>query len=479
MERSQYQMLKKIKLPSRKILIIFGIVLLVAAGGVGYYALSKRNQKPTVRASQSFYTTSVRQGDMSVTASGTGTVVANRQAKLSFSIDGDVESINVKVGEKVTEGQVLAKLKNLSTLSSEVTSTKLALVTAEQALQELKDNASAALGNAQLAVSTDKKNLNDAQTGLIKKGQIRCDQKTTSAYYDNYQRLQNKYNELNDGSTDGYYYLTVIVPAKDAALQAYATYQYCGGYKEYEIEESEANLNIAKAQLQIDQTKLETLQKNNGIDPIELATKENQVAVAQAAYEVAQDNLDNATLVAPFDGTVLSIAGLAGDYVEANTVFITVADDVHPQVEFVVDESDLLNVALDEYAEVEFDAIENQTFKGTVTQVNPTLVSTSGYSTVQGIITLDMDGMSNPPTLFQGLTASVTLYKGKASNALQVPIAALRDLGNGEYGVFVVEKDRSLKFTPVTIGLKATNYVEILSGLEKGQMVSTGITESR
>lgn len=479
MERSQYQMLKKIKLPSRNVLIIIGIFLLVVAGGVGYYALSKRNQKPIVRASQSYYTTTVRQGDMSVTASGTGTVVANRQAKLSFSIDGDVESISVKVGEKVTEGQVLAKLKNLSTLSSEVTSTKLALVTAEQALQELKDNASATLGNAQLAVSTDKKNLSDAQAGLIKEGQIRCDQKTTSAYYDNYQRLQNKYDELNDGSTDGYYYLTVIVPAKDAALQAYATYQYCGGYKEYEIEESEANLNIAKAQLQIDQTKLETLQKNNGIDPVELATKENQVAIAQAAYEVAQNNLDNATLVAPFDGTVLSIAGLAGDYVEANTVFMTVADDVHPQVEFVVDESDLLNVALDEYAEVEFDAIENQTFKGTVTQVNPTLVSTSGYSTVQGIITLDMDELSDPPTLFQGLTASVTLYKGKADNALQVPISALRDLGNGEYGVFVVEKDHSLKFTPVTIGLKTTSYVEILSGLEKGQMVSTGITESR
>ncbi len=473
-------MFKKIKLPSRKILIIIGLALLVVAGGVGYYALTKRNQT-AVRPTnfQSFNTSTVRKGNISVSASGTGTLVANRQAKLSFSIDGNVESITVKVGDKVKKGQVLAKLENLSTLSSEVTSTKLALVTAEQALQELKDNAPAALGNAQLAVSTDKKNLSDAEARFIKEGQIRCYQKTTSAYYDIYARLQNKYDELNDGSVAGEYYLTVIVPAKDAALQAFNKYKYCSGYKPYEVDASQATLNLAKAQLQIDQTKLETLEKNNGIDPVELATAENKVAVAQAAYDTAKTNLENATLVAPFDGTILTVAGLEGDHVTSETVFITEADDVHPQVEFVVDESDLLNVALNQSAEVVFDALENLTFKGTVTQVNPTLTSTNGYSTVKGIITLDMDNVSDAPTLFQGLTASVTLYKGQSEGTLLIPISALRDLGNKEYGVFTVEKDRSLKFNLVTIGLKDSTTAEILSGLEVGQTVSTGNTETK
>jgi HlyD family secretion protein len=471
-------MFKKIKLPSRKVMIIIGVALLVIAGGVGYYAMSKRNRRPTVAATQSYSTSTVRKGDISITASGTGTLVANRQAKLSFSIDGVVEKINVKVGEKVTKGQVLAKLENLSTLSSEVTSTKLALLSAEQALQDLKDNSSATLGNAQLAISTDQKNLNNAEAGLIKKGQIRCDQKTTSSYYDNYQRLQNKYTELNDGSTAGNYYLTVVVPAKDAALHAYATYQYCAEYKTYEVDASEANLNLAKAQIQIDQTKLDTLKKNNGVDPVELATAENKVAVAQAAYDVAQTNLENATLVAPFDGTILTVAGLEGDRVTSDIVFITEADDVNPQVEFVVDESDLLNVAVNETAEVVFDALENQTFTGTVTQVNPTLTSTSGYSTVKGIITLNMDSVSDAPTLFQGLTASVTLYKGKSEGTMLIPISALRDLGDKEFGVFTVEKDRSLKFNVVKVGLKDSTSAEILSGLEQGQTVTTGITET-
>ena len=472
-------MLKKFKLPSRKIMIIIGVVVLIAAGVGGYFLLNKR---PVRRSAANFTqqtasTSTVRKGDISVKATGTGTLVANRQSKLSFSIDGIVEQVNAKVGEKVEENQVLAKLKDLSSLSSGVTSTKLALVTAQQDLQTLKDSAAATLGNAQLTVTTDKSNLDDATAGQIKPGQTRCDTKTTAAYYDKYMVLQNKYDELNDGETDGNYYLTVIVPARDAALQAFAKYKYCAEFKSYEVDASEAKLNIAKAQLQIDQTKLETLQKNNGLDPVELATAENKVAVAQAAYDTAITNLENATLTAPFDGTVLTVAGMAGDRVDSETVFITVADDVHPQVEFVVDESDLQNVAVDEEAEVTFDAIEGRTFRGTVTQVNPTLSSTSGYSTISGIITLDMDNETDVPNLFQGLTATVTLYKGNAKDALIVPISAVRDIGDGQYGVFTVEKDKSMKLNIVEVGLKDATNAQILSGLEFGQTVSTGTTE--
>ncbi|BCY18541.1 secretion protein HlyD [Leptolinea sp. HRD-7] len=472
-------MIKRFKLPSRKAMMIIGVVLLVIVGITGYLFL---NNKPQRRAISSFIqqgssTSTVKKGDISVKSNGTGTLVANRLSKLSFSIDGIVDEVNVKVGEKVKEGQILAKLKDISSLTSTVTSTKLALLSAQQELQTLKNNAPAALGNAQLTVTADKSNLDDAIAGQIKDGQTRCDSKTTASYYDKYMVLQNKYDELNDGSTAGNYYLTVIVPARDAALQAFAKYKYCAEYKSYEVDAAEAKLNIAKAQLQIDEAKLSTLQANNGIDPVELATAENKVAVAQAAYDTAVSNLENATLVAPFDGTILSIAGMEGDRVDSETVFMTIADDVHPQIEFVVDESDLQNIALDQEAEVTFDAIEGRKFTGTVTQINPTLTSTSGYSTISGIITLNMDDVTDVPNLFQGLTASVTLYKGNAKDALIIPVSALRDLGDGKYGVFTIEKDNSMKLNFVEVGLKDSTNAEILSGLELGQTVSTGITE--
>jgi multidrug efflux pump subunit AcrA (membrane-fusion protein) len=88
-----------------------------------------------------------------------------------------------------------------------------------------------------------------------------------------------------------------------------------------------------------------------------------------------------------------------------------------------------------------------------------------------------MDNETDVPNFFQGLTASVTLYKGNVKDALTVPISAIRDIGDGKYGVFTVEKDRSMKLNIVTVGLKDTTNAEILTGLELGQSVSTGTTE--
>jgi multidrug efflux pump subunit AcrA (membrane-fusion protein) len=62
------------------------------------------------------------------------------------------------------------------------------------------------------------------------------------------------------------------------------------------------------------------------------------------------------------------------------------------------------------------------------------------------------------------LTASVTLYKGNAKDALIIPVSALRDLGDGKYGVFTIEKDNSMKLNFVEVGLKDSTNAEILSG---------------
>jgi HlyD family secretion protein len=123
---------------------------------------------------------------------------------------------------------------------------------------------------------------------------------------------------------------------------------------------------------------------------------------------------------------------------------------------------------LNETADVKFDAIANQVFTGTVVEVNPTLQTVSNYLTVQGIVELNMEGIKDPPVLFQNLSASVTLYQGKSDNALLVPVAAIRDIGNGTYAIFVVQKDGSLLLKPVTVGLKDSTNAEILSGLTQG-----------
>jgi multidrug efflux pump subunit AcrA (membrane-fusion protein) len=77
------------------------------------------------------------------------------------------------------------------------------------------------------------------------------------------------------------------------------------------------------------------------------------------------------------------------------------------------------------------------------------------------------------------MTADVEVFAGEAYGVLVAPIAALRELAPGSYAVFVVQPDGQLKATPVKVGLMDYTNAEILSGLQAGEIVSTGNVETR
>jgi RND family efflux transporter MFP subunit len=353
------------------------------------------------------------------------------------------------------------------------------LISAQAALTTLKGGAAANIANAQLALATAQKALTDASSGLVQTGVARCDQASIDADYQKYMLAQNHLNEItaaSDGSRD--YYLTYVVPAKDSAAQAYALVVWCGGYTAYEVDSSHANLAIAQAGLVTAQTKLDNLQKNNGIDPLELSTAEKTVANARVALNDANDALAGATIKAPYDGVILSVAGKAGDAVTTST-FINIADLAHPQVKFYIDETDMSKLALAEQAKISFDAIVDRTFTGKVIQINPALQTVNSYQVVQGLIELDLSNEKDLPTLVAGMNATVEVISGQAENALLVPVAAVHDLGDGTYSVFVVGANGKTQMKVVEVGLQDAATVEIKSGLNAGDIVTTGIVQTK
>jgi len=78
-----------------------------------------------------------------------------------------------------------------------------------------------------------------------------------------------------------------------------------------------------------------------------------------------------------------------------------------------------------------------------------------------------------------GVSAGVDVIAGQAENAVLVPVEALRDLGNGEYAVFVVDDTGELTLRTVEVGLIDITYAEIISGVEQAETVSTGIMETQ
>lgn len=463
----------------RRIGIPIILVLLVAAGAFGYFYWTQQAEVASAQASdEGFNTSQVRRGSISLSASGSGTLIAGQEAELGFSAAGTVAEVNVEVGDIVEEGQTLAKLGNLNELQADVNAAQQALISAQEDLETLKGNAAANLANAKLAVAEAEEALLDAKSGVIVKGMARCDQESIDAYYYKYTHAKEYLDSLGDGGGNADYYLNTIVPQKNVVAQAYAAYEYCAGFADYEVSSSEATLSLAEATLEQARATLETLTENNGVDPLELATAENAVSSAELAVDEAKEILEGATLVAPFAGTILSIEGQAGDTVDIDA-FITIADLAHPRIEFSADETDMDKLSVGEQATITFDAVPDRTFQGKVIRIDPTLDSSSGYMVVTGLIEMDLSQETDVPTLPKGLNATVELIQATAEDVLLVPLQAVRDLGDGTYAVFVVGDDGKPKLRVVEVGLTDAASAEIKSGVSMGEVVTTGLTETK
>ena len=245
-----------------------------------------------------------------------------------------------------------------------------------------------------------------------------------------------------------------------------------------EVQKNDQNLAIAQAAVTKAESDLKFLQDHDGINPADYGTAESNLAQAQVALDKAIEDLANAALKAPFDGTIISIAGKEGDTVTTDA-FIVIADLNHPDVNFSYDETDLDKVAVGDTAQVVFDAVPDTTYDATVTSVSPSLTSSQGYSVLTGVARLENMDASPAQKFVEGMTASVEVINAEADNVVLIPVEALHDIGDGQYAVFVVGDDGTLKLTVVEVGLNDGTYAEIKSGLTAGQTVSTGVMETQ
>lgn len=237
-----------------------------------------------------------------------------------------------------------------------------------------------------------------------------------------------------------------------------------------DIASARAALALAQAQEVQDQDLVTAL--TTGVIP-NTATGTSLVALkqAQTALQTAQTNFNNTQIVAPFDGTVTAVNNQIGDTVGSSAV-ITVADLSHLLLTVYIDEADLSKLAIGEEADAVFDSMPNQTFKGKITQIVPALTTVDNVPAVQAQAELDNTTGS---ALYVGLNATVNVINAQANNVLLVPIQALKQLEPGKYAVFVVQNG-NLVFQPVNVGLMDDTYAEIKSGLQQGDVVSTGLT---
>lgn len=295
---------------------------------------------------------------------------------------------------------------------------------------------------------------------------------------DRLDQAQEAYDRANVGEYINNPEEAKLYQALYSAQQAYNTAKYY--YSLYsqkptqrQYDEAEANLALAKAKLTEAQNYLAAL---TGGDVPEDATGTNLAKLRQAQLDItnAQEDLDATKLYAPISGTVMTLNAKVGQNVSGT--IMTIDDLSHANIQFYMDESDWSNVKVGYEVEVSFDALPGQTFGGKVTEVMPGLVSVQGSSMVEGLAQLDksVDEIGLPV----GVEAAIDVISGQATNAVLIPIEALHEVSTGKYTVFVMQNGTPV-LRSVEVGLKDDTFAEIKSGLQVGDVVTTGIVETQ
>jgi len=185
--------------------------------------------------------------------------------------------------------------------------------------------------------------------------------------------------------------------------------------------------------------------------------------------------LENSQLVAPFDGAVIALSAMQGQPVgTAPVMTVSTVNDL--LIRFYLDETDISKAAAGMPVTYTFDAYSNTSVDGEIVMVEPALQVVDGTPVVVAWAALPEE---TPFVVVPGMTVDVEVIAAEARNAMLVPAQALRELGPGSYAVFVVADDGQLQMTPVTVGLRDYANAEILSGVNVGDVVSTGTVETK
>ncbi len=435
-------------------------------------------------------TATVRSGDLVIMASASGQLVAAAELSIGFKGGGEIVEILVALGDQVEVGQVLARVDKTSALSK--------LAQAEQNLREL--TSPAAIATAQQSLAAAQMNLEQAYDDLaylISPSVLMWEERVEAAEQALLEAQEDakesSSQEIQEALTEAEQELALVLQnleyfqgiyeaiyLEDTFTFTYTDRTY-GSVTYYdpptEIEIADARAKYALAKARVDEAAALLAALLGEVVP-QNAAGAGLVKLEQAleSVESAQLDLEATRLVAPLAGTITSLNAIVGQTVGAGSI-ITISVLEPPMLQIYMDEMDLDKIAVGYDVEIYFDALPDDVYLGHVLQVDPTLTSMQGLSTIRGLVQVDSSVSGNMQALLVGMNASVDVIAARAENVLLVPIEALRELEPGVYGVFLMQ-DGEPRLRIVSVGLMDYAYAEIQSGLSVGDVATTGIVET-
>ncbi|PYT25438.1 MAG: secretion protein HlyD, partial [Acidobacteria bacterium] len=398
-----------------------------------------------------------------VTASGE--IKPRKYINIGANASGELTEIPVKEGDNVRKGQLLARIENTQP-EADVNAQRASLSSIE---------ADAAASEAGLKAYDD--NLLTMQAVVDR---TRADLEKASLDYKRGEEL----------------YKAKLIPKQDYDLRQ-AAYDSA----QASLKEAQARLTQAKTQREQAKSQLYSAQK--------------RVAQSHAMMTRADDVLKKFNSYAPLNGVVTNLPVRVGETVIPGlpnlpgTIIMTIADMSIITAEVKVDETDIVNVKMNQTADITIDAIPNKTFKGHVIEIgNTAIVRSTGIAASQSttssqeakdfkvVVALD----APPEDIRPGLSCTAKITTATRQHVVTIPIQALTIRQKGDLeappknatvqaaksdpvaekarkeeiqGVFVISGGKAV-FRKVETGITGSTDIEVLGGLKEGDEIVTG-----
>lgn len=400
-------------MPRTRWWMIVLVLLLVGAGT--WYSTASRGPRPTpvdVAAVE-------RRSRFQATVSASGEIVATRYADIGSSVMGKIVRLAVTEGQRVSAGQLLARIDPVPAQSD--ASAADALVRSLEA-DELAASEQVKVVDAEV-VAADAR-ARDAGQQLRRKRELREAELVAASDFD----------------------------AASAAAEA-------------------ADAQLASARAAADRARR----------ALEAASRRVAQARAQAAR--ATDALSKTAIVSPIEGVVSRLRVREGEMVvvgiqnQPGTTLMTISDLSALNAEVKVAEADVLRLALGQPATVSLDAVPGKQFSGVVTEIGASALPLTGSGAAAREFRVVVMLERPDPSLRPGLTCDTEIVTSDRHGVTTVPLQSVVLRAPGPQspersGVFVVAEGRA-RFTPVESGIIGGLSIEV-GGVEPGTSIVVG-----
>jgi HlyD family secretion protein len=471
--------------------------------------------------------------DVKQTVIATGTVTSQSNLNLGFKGTGTISQVNVAVGDKVHQGQVLMELDE-SSASTAIQQAKAGVVSAQANYDKVVNGSSAdqiavqqaavaaaqvAVQNAQTAytntVSQQQTAVQNAQTAEYNAGLTATPSASNSStasltvngtYTGTQQGAYNvsivatgsgntySYNGLESGSgtvqtgiplplgklglfltfsSTGIVHSgdmwTIQVPNTQSPSYLTASNNYQAALQTQQQQVTNAQNQINSAQAALQQAQAQLTLNKSAALPADVEAAEGQLQTAQAGLAAAQNQYNNNIITAPIDGTISQVNGTIGAAPGLDPIVLIDANSLH--VESEISESSIALVQPGQTIDMTFDAFgPDQHFTGTVLSIDPASTVISGVTDFRVVSSLPTPAN---PDIKTGLSVNLSILTNEKQDVLAVPNRLLQSDSSGKQFVTVIASDgKSTKSVYITTGLSGDTYTEVTSGLSGGEQIA-------